>query len=1375
MLTASSLSPTSNQGFLSGGGELGQLIRSFDWSQTPLGAVDSWPQSLRSALSICLNSNFPIAIYWGKELHLLYNDAWSPIPGNKHPWALGRTARQVWPEIWEQIEPQFALAFSGQPGGSKDALLPMQRHGYTEECYFDFTFTPIYGEAGTVEGVFNAVIETTYRVISERRTTFLKQLAIQLARATTSTDVYQQAIHDLKTINKDIAFACLYTQKGSEAPLLFASTDDSLAMSNSLLKSLPFEEVSQAGHSVLIPDLTEYLSGIPRGFWAELPMTGILVPLKSSMGSVEGFLFCGLSPRLSFDEDYALFIESVASAMATVVSNIASLEAERKRAEALAEIDRTKTTFFANISHEFRTPLTLLLGPIEDMLTAPQLDPAYKSGLEVMHRNALRMQKLVNTLLDFSKIEAGRAKASFQAVAIGALTAELASSFRSAIEKAGMQLLIHSEPILGEVYLDVDMWEKIVLNLVSNAFKYTQQGHITLTIRAVTQSVEVVVADTGVGIAQDQLDNVFNRFYRIENGPSRSQEGTGIGLAMVKELVKLHGGSIHVSSQPGKGSVFTITLPMGKAHLPLDQLAPPTARSSSTQSAAYVQEALRWNGSQTLQEPIGIERVGTDQSHQYPVAKPTVLLADDNADMRDYIERLLGEQFVVLTAMDGQDALTKLLQHKPDLLITDVMMPNLDGFGLLNQVRAHPELKSTPVIFLSARAGDEAKVEGLNAGADDYLVKPFSAKELIVRVANHIRINQIRRATEQQFYQLFLQAPTLINVFKGPDHRYEIFHPLNKAIFGEVDFTGMTIREALPELEGQGIVELLDEVYQTGKRVEQQERAIEFLNKDGKKELRILTFSYQPWYDLKGHIQGVLNVAIDVTRQVTAQQTIEKSAQNLRAIFAQSPVAMTLFRGSTQVVDIVNERMLTFWGKTKEDVLGKSVFAGLPELKGQGFEAILDHVYTTGEPYSAIEHPVILVRNGQPETVYVNFAYEALREPEGTISGVMAVALEVTEQVLARKTVEEAETKARLAIESAELGTYELNLRTNELTGTDRFYQIWGASRSASRQQLATQIHPADQSIRQQAHQALARTGKLHYEIRVQGEDGQQRWVRLTGKQLYDPPGNPVTLLGVVQDITEQKQFAQLLSQQVQQRTLELQQSNEDLQQFAHVASHDLKEPVRKVKLFSTRLEEEYGDLLPQKAQLFVEKIQRSADRMLAMIQGVLSYSSLTGLSQQPEQIDLMLLLEQIETDLEVLMLDKQAQINKQAIPDIEGTPVLIYQLFYNLINNALKFAKATEPPIITISTVEADEQLVKILVADNGIGFDQQHAGRVFETFTRLHAKDAYEGTGLGLALCKKIVERHRGTITVQSVIKQGSTFIITLPRKQTFFNKPE
>src|SRR3982751_1784321 len=224
--------------FLSGKGDMSERIRRFDWSKSSIGPVENWNQSLRSALNICVNSNFPIALYWGKELCLLYNDAWSPIPGNKHPWALGRPAREVWPEIWDDIEPQFVKAFSGEPGGSKDALLPMLRHGYTEECYFDFTFTPVYGEDGQVEGIFNAVIETTYRVINERRSVLLQKLSRKISTAVSSGEVYKKVIVTLKNNSTDLPFCSIYSLTDEQMPVLMASTIPEINVKNLPLPDL---------------------------------------------------------------------------------------------------------------------------------------------------------------------------------------------------------------------------------------------------------------------------------------------------------------------------------------------------------------------------------------------------------------------------------------------------------------------------------------------------------------------------------------------------------------------------------------------------------------------------------------------------------------------------------------------------------------------------------------------------------------------------------------------------------------------------------------------------------------------------------------------------------------------------------------------------------------------------------------------------------------------------------------------------------------------------------------------------------------------------------------------------------------------------------
>jgi PAS domain S-box-containing protein len=430
--------------------------------------------------------------------------------------------------------------------------------------------------------------------------------------------------------------------------------------------------------------------------------------------------------------------------------------------ERLKELDRLKTQFFANVSHEFRTPLTLMLGPLEDTLANAHgvLPLGAARNLAVSHRNALRLLKLVNTMLDFSRIEAGRVQASYQPTDLTAYTAELASNFRSACEKASLRLIVDCAPLSGAdpVYVDCDMWEKIVLNLMSNAFKFTLKGEIEVRLDTVDGHARLTVRDTGVGIPSDELPRMFERFHRIEQSRGRTHEGTGIGLALVHELVNLHGGTVTVDSVAGEGSTFTVAVPFGTAHLDPDRIGKVSElASTSVMPAAFIEEALGWLPDEELEnrrapgvysqmsiadelrvsEPADNEQAGT--------GKPSVLWADDNADMRGYVTRLLCGRFDVRAVPDGEAALAAARAHPPELVLSDVMMPKLDGFGLLRALRADPALREIPVILLSARAGEESRVEGIEVGADDYLVKPFSARELIARVETHVTTSRIRR------------------------------------------------------------------------------------------------------------------------------------------------------------------------------------------------------------------------------------------------------------------------------------------------------------------------------------------------------------------------------------------------------------------------------------------------------------------------------------------------------------------------------------------------------------------------------------------------------------------------------------------------------
>jgi len=841
--------------FLSGSSGMSERIRQFNWSQTPLGAVDGWKQSLRSALSICLNSNFPIGIYWGKDLVLLYNDAWSPIPGNKHPWALGRPAKEVWPEIWDAIEPQFEKAFSGVPGGSKDALLLMQRHGYIEECYFDFTFTPVYGEDGNVDGIFNAVIETTYRIIGERRTGFLQKLTRRISSAITPAEVFKQTISLLSANPEDISFCYIYSLPATGEPLLSAATS-----SGSTVQGLPFRELLKHETSIHLRDLHHYMDIIPESLWPEPTTEGMLVPLKSNSGNITGFIFAGLSSRRQHDREYELFIEGFATAVSRALNNIHSLEEERKRAEILNEAKK--------------------------------------------------------------KLE------------------ESEAAFR---------------------------------------------------------------------LANQQLELTFN------NVPS----------------------AIYLFDKKGR-----------------------------------------------------------------------ILFMNNQAEMSANINT----QFTTPSSAD-----LKWLHQR----ITD-------HFEVLDEAGGIISMDSTPI--------------------------------------------------------------------------------------------NTTLRTGAPA-----------------------EKILHFIRKSDGNHKWVLA-NTSPLFDESGELKMVLATSTDITIQKEAEEKIRESEEH--------------FRSLTQA---------------------------LPQL-----------VWVTDE-------------KGNQQYV--------------------------TE-------------------------------RWKEYTGLDPLNgQTW-----------TMMIHPDDfQSLAENWNSSLGSGTAYKAEARIRGKDGKYRWFHVHGEPIRNEKEEIIRWVGAFTDIDEQKSAEDLLRQSeerleflVKKRTEELERSNEDLQQFAHVASHDLKEPIRKIKIFSGLLEEEFKEQLTEEGKTYLSKIQGASERMIIMLEAVLRYAGLDGYQQKVEMVNLNDIIQSVQTDLETVIQKKNAVILSDSLPQILGYTTLIYQLFYNLISNALKFSKANVPPRIQILYSQVminNKAFAEFRVVDNGIGFDSENATKIFQSFARLNAREDYEGTGLGLSLCKKIAERHHGYIYAKAEAGTGAEFILQLP----------
>ncbi|GAB3979715.1 hypothetical protein GCM10028806_45660 [Spirosoma terrae] len=873
--------------FLAGGGEMGKLIRSMDWSKTPLGPVSSWPQSLRTSVSLCLSSTFPILIAWGPETIQIYNDSYRPICGAKHPESMGQNFRICWETALPVVGDAFTRGQQGEGTYIKDQRMFLDRFGYLEEAFMTFSFAPIRDESGEVGGIFHPITETTDKMLSARRTQVLRDVAALTGQAKTNQAIYDSLGTDQTDFSLDLPFLLFYEfqDDGKQAHLLQAvglKPGSSLPDNLQVLDVSSTNWVSNHSTSVIIDNLNQTIGSIEAGPYDNNPHTALLLPiLISAREKPYGFLLAGVSPHRALDNDYLNFYELLANTISTAFSNVNAYQEEQKRAEALAAIDRAKTAFFSNISHEFRTPLTLMLGPLEELMNAVQdQNWAYKDPIETTHRNALRLLKLVNNLLDFSRIEANRVKATFRPVDLVKLTIDLTSSFRSLIEKAGLEFIVDCKPFSEAVYADAEMWEKIVLNLLSNAFKFTLQGTIRVQLTAESEEAVLRVSDSGVGIPKQELPHMFERFHRVENAGGRSYEGTGIGLSLISELVNLHHGRIRVDSEEGKGSTFTVRIPLGKSHLPANQvLEAEHSQEISSLAYTFLQEARSM-----LSDEKQTSESSTLASHELPTDKATtILIVDDNADMRAYLTRLLDPYFTIKTAVNGADAWQQLQTTTPQLILSDIMMPVMDGKALLQQLKENAATSQIPLIFLSARAGQEARIDGLEAGADDYLVKPFSGQELLTKVRNQVQLTQSRRQAEDRLRNLVQQAPVAMLLVKGDDLKIELLNQaMLRLINREMDVLGKPLLRIMPELDGQEVVDRCRHVYQTGEPYYGVAETVN-LYRNGRIENANFNLSYTPYYE-GDQRTGVLQVVTEVTDLVKITQLAQENELRYREL-----------------------------------------------------------------------------------------------------------------------------------------------------------------------------------------------------------------------------------------------------------------------------------------------------------------------------------------------------------------------------------------------------------------------------------------------------------------------------------------------------------
>ncbi len=755
------------------GGDAGRDLANVDWSQTALGDPESWPASLRSAIRIVLTSKFSMWMAWGPDLTFFCNDSYRrDTLANKYPWALGRPASEVWAEIWPDIGPRFDQGLgTGEATWDEALQLFLERSGYVEETYHTFSYSPLTDDDGAVVGMLCVVKEDTAQVIANRRMATVRDLGVRPTGLDEETAI-RAACRRLAGDPRSLPFTLVYVYDEGEGLARLAGTSGITPGHRVAPPTIDVHDpravwpaaAAMAGEVTRVDGLRSRFADLPTAVWNDPPDQAFVVPLLQPTQTLPyGFLVASINPYRRADDAFEGFVTLLATQLAAIITDARAYQFEKQRAESLAQLDQAKTDFFTNVSHEFRTPLTLLLGPAEEALgdVADPLSPGQRARTVVIHRNALRLLKLVNNLLDFSRLESSAALARFDPVDLARYTRELASMFESAAARAGLALAIDCPPLPSPVYVDQEQWAKVVLNLVSNALKFTFDGSIQVRLEDAGEHALLTVADTGSGIPADELPRLFERFHRVRGSTGRTPDGSGIGLALVSEITAMHGGTIEVDSEPGVGTTFSVRIPFGQAHLPPERVGASAEQADPTQQAeAYVSEALRWLDveADVDPEPTGPRVLGGEV--------PRVLVVDDNDDMREYVAGLLRPTYDVVTAVDGLDALRKMAERVPDLVVTDVMMPNLDGFGLVARLHAEPATTGIPIIMLSARAGDEGVVEGLEAGADDYLVKPFSARELLARVAVNLELDRMRRVrtTLERSQDLLDQAQRLARV-----------------------------------------------------------------------------------------------------------------------------------------------------------------------------------------------------------------------------------------------------------------------------------------------------------------------------------------------------------------------------------------------------------------------------------------------------------------------------------------------------------------------------------------------------------------------------------------------------------------------------------
>ncbi|OCF72550.1 hypothetical protein I204_06932 [Kwoniella mangroviensis CBS 8886] len=792
------------------------LLERTDWSKTRLGPREKWSSVIEMMIEVVLRSPTQDALWLGEDFQMIYNDNYAQIVDHPHMWGRSARVKEAWGPVWDSVSHLIDRCLSaGEPCYREDDLLLYRRgpKGYWVEKYHTWSFIPLFDEDGKPLGLFNPTRDTTASVLARRRQETMRDLSEQLLTARTTNEFYNGIVEVLEQNPKDVPFLMCYSvEVGSElnhASLHLESsigipeghqaapTDLDLPISadrfsrasfglkgNQLSsptlsaisalssgtgrmrysydkQSWPIAQAISTRQAVVVDDCTDLIKGFPLREWEALPESAIIVPIssESSVETPQAVIIIGLNIASPLDSVYEDWIHVLRAHLTTSLGTVRAAEAEINRQAERDRMERAKTAWFQGAAHDLRSPLTLVAGPLDDVLRT-NLSSGQRTTLSLAQRNLARVQRLVNALLDFSRIEAGKLTGRFMPLDLGTFVKDLAMMFKPAVERRKIDYKIQIEPHEGMVFVDPTLLETVVSNLISNALKYTEKGVITIDLRYYLTHADIAIIDTGIGIPAAELSAVTDRFHRATTALSRGTEGTGIGLALSKEIVRLHGGHLLITSQTAEesggphGSTFTARIPLIERQVVQDNLA---RIDFGTYGKAVVDEAMHWiSPSDAGLESIGSENNESNSSRAEGYLfdrNDVLLLVDDNTDMRHYVKNIFSPYCRVVEAVNGKQALELAQRTPPHLILSDLMMPLMNGQELLTAIRSDPQTRMIPMVLLSAATDDELRLAAFVEGAEDFMLKPFKPKELLARVHLHMQIGKKRAHLEMLYAQ----------------------------------------------------------------------------------------------------------------------------------------------------------------------------------------------------------------------------------------------------------------------------------------------------------------------------------------------------------------------------------------------------------------------------------------------------------------------------------------------------------------------------------------------------------------------------------------------------------------------------------------------